>query len=433
MLPPPRSLRLWIHSSSLLAILAGYALLLVVGAGLTALERRQTHRQLVEELSDQIKTNRWTVQSSGKLSLLGVNVWTESGYRPTPTRIRHNRGQIYLESRRRLNWPGHPPQLLVVSQDVTKSIRRERTLQLLLVAAAGSASLFTSILLRPVLRHGLVSPISDLCQQLQTVTGVTLGNPEDLPADHPEELVPIVDAFNALLHRLSRAWQQERIFADGMAHELRTPITLISGHAQSLLRQTLRPDVHEGLRQIDRESGYISRLIRDFLDLSRRDAGVLELARCSFDPETGLLEAFDRFRPVVGDRLRLVEANGPRPGKVLADPDRLVQCLLALVENAISYSTGPIDLWVEVSDEQVIWHVRDHGEGVPVEERERIFQRFVRGSAAGNGQHRGSGLGLALVRLLMEGMGGAVHVQDAEGCGADFQLRIPSLEATTIS
>jgi signal transduction histidine kinase len=85
-----------------------------------------------------------------------------------------------------------------------------------------------------------------------------------------------------------------------------------------------------------------------------------------------------------------------------------------------------VELAVSHSPAAVVWHVRDRGPGVPAEERALIFERFVRGSAAALApEHRGSGLGLALVRLLMQAMGGDVAVAEREGGGADFQLRLP--------
>jgi signal transduction histidine kinase len=117
---------------------------------------------------------------------------------------------------------------------------------------------------------------------------------------------------------------------------------------------------------------------------------------------------------------------------VCADPERLSQCLTNLVENALKYSPAsqPIELALSSSVDQVVLHVRDHGAGVPVAERERIFGRFVRGSA--NADTSGHGIGLAVVKTLMERMGGSVSVGEAPGGGADFQLRLPAVLSTPV-
>jgi signal transduction histidine kinase len=118
---------------------------------------------------------------------------------------------------------------------------------------------------------------------------------------------------------------------------------------------------------------------------------------------------------------------------VCADAERLSQCLANLVENALKYSPEPqpIELALSRDGDQVVLHVRDHGTGVPEAERERIFGRFVRGS--GSAETSGHGIGLAVVKTLMERMGGSVAVADVPGGGADFQLRLPAVAEPPIT
>jgi signal transduction histidine kinase len=279
-----------------------------------------------------------------------------------------------------------------------------------------------------VLRRGLVAPIEALCQRLQAITAPPRGDVPLLPvAEQPSELQPIASAFGALQQRLAMAWERERSFSDGAAHELRTPITLISGQAQSLLRAPLPQAQRQAVQAIAREAEHMGWLVGALLDLSRQDGGRLQLLCQPLDPEALVLEAFDRLRPLAPTRLLMAPAGGALPpAPVAADRERLLQCLSALVDNALAYSSGPVELAVSQADTAVVWHVRDRGPGVPHDERSLIFRRFVRGTAAALApEHRGSGLGLALVRLLMQGMGGDVAVADREGGGADFQLRLP--------
>jgi signal transduction histidine kinase len=112
-----------------------------------------------------------------------------------------------------------------------------------------------------------------------------------------------------------------------------------------------------------------------------------------------------------------------------ADAERLQQCFGNLVENALKYApaAGPIELFLSSQADHHLLHVRDHGPGVPPSEREAIFERFVRGATASD--QSGSGIGLAVVRLLLERMGGTARVSATPGGGADFQLILPALEA----
>lgn len=424
--PRQRSLRLWLQSSSLIAVLAGYGMLLGVGSWITQLDRLQSHQQLVLAISRELAGRRAADYSLRVLPVLGVTVMLESPPRPAhPPRILRRGESLWFMSRTAIRRPGLPPASLVVSQNVTVSIQRERTLLLLLIAAAGLASLFTSALLRQVMKRGLVLPIEAFCRQLQ-VAMPSAGAQLISEVDQPQELQPIAAAFNERQQRLSAAWKRERTFTDGVAHELRTPITLISGQAQSLLRQPLADEQRRAVMSIAAEALHMTTLVRDLLDLARQDADRLQLQCRPVDPEALMLDAFDRLRPLAPQRLQLVPAGAAVPPEaVQADPDRLLQCISALVDNALAYSTGPVELELCSYSNQVVWHVRDRGPGVQPQERAAIFQRFVRGSAAAHSDSRGSGLGLAVVRLLMEAMGGWVAVAAVPGGGADFQLRLP--------
>lgn len=440
-MPPrrSRSLRTALQSSTLIAVLAGYGLLLAVGAGLAGMERRHAHRQLVTTLAEGLGNGSDNGADLGRYRPFGLEARLEaagpggpgSPVGAAPLQLQHNRkGESWLESRTVLRAAAGAQRVLVVRQNVTASIARQRTLLLLLLASAGLASLFTAALLRPVLRRDLLTPIEALCARLQAISGPQWSSEPLLPeADQPRELQPIATAFGALQRRLAAAWGRERSFTDGAAHELRTPITLISGQAQSLLRHPLLPQQRTAVQAIAREAEHMGHLVRDLLDLSRQDGGRLQLLRQRLDPEALVLEAFDRLRPLAPERLVLADAAfGPAPPPLHADRERLLQCLSALVDNALAYSDGTVELAVSQAAAAVVWHVRDRGPGVPPEECPLIFERFVRGSAAARTpDHRGSGLGLALVALLMQAMGGDVAVAERSGGGADFQLRLPAM------
>ena len=421
----PHSLRLWLQSSTLIAVLAGYGLLVTVGAGLTHFDRRQTHRYLVQALAIELGNRTFPPAGLRGLRVLGVSATLEPGESSMEAQLRVQGEERFLVSRTILRRPGFAPATLVVSQNVTSSVQRENTLLLLLFAAAGVASLFTSALLRQVLRRGLVKPIEVFCRQLQAEAQPSAGAqliPED---DQAQELQPIASAFNERQQRLAAAWERERTFTDGVAHELRTPITLISGQAQILLRQSLPPEQRQAVEAITAEAGHMTALVRDLLELARQDGQRLQLKCRRLNPEELMLEAFDRLRPLAPQRLQLLPATYGVSLDVFADADRLTQCITALVDNALAYSSGAVELELRCYPRQVVWHVRDQGPGVRPEERSLIFERFARGSAASISEKRGSGLGLAVVRLLMEAMGGLVAVSRSPSGGADFQLRLP--------
>lgn len=421
------SLRLWLQSSTLIAVLAGYGVLMGVGAGLTVLERRANHQQLVNALAERLADgSNLSLESKTSPSTLQIELIPLTANRPAQQVKRGD--QTWIESSLPLRRPGQKPITLEVRQNITASVQRERTLQLLLIAAAGLASLFTSALLRPVLRRGLVNPIETFCAQLQQISTPTTPVVVLPETEQPSELQPIAATFNALQQRLAAAWERERSFTNGVAHELRTPITLISGQAESLLRQPLPVEQHQTLESIAREAQHMGNLVRDLLDLARCDSGRLELMKQSVDPEAVVLDTFDRLRPLAPTRLTLAPANDTPLPPVEADRERLMQCLTALINNALAYSpTGPVELALSNTATTVTWHVRDCGPGITAADQAQIFKRFARGSAAVLAPaHRGSGLGLALVTLLMEAMGGRVSANNRPQGGADFQLQLPA-------
>ncbi|MFM7677104.1 MAG: sensor histidine kinase [Synechococcus sp.] len=437
------SLRLWLQSTTLLAVLAGYSLLLALNHSLTSLQRRQSHDQLVEHLSARLRERAGTTGElrqlvGGMVALPGLELQVlPSSSRALPPVLLHGDRTVVLISRTPIGPLSGDRPLLEVRQDVTDSVERERLSQLLLIAAAGLSSLFTGALLRPVLRRGLVEPLARLSQEVAGIpTPPQRGEPLDVGAE-PAELQPIARSFNALQERLSTSWLQQRSFMDGVAHELRTPITLISGHAQSLqrqLRQTPVPlpageHLTSSLAVICTEAHRMGLLVSDLLDLARRDAGRLQVRQQPLSVEDVLLEAFERLQQPSSGRLRLREPEADPLPRAQGDPERLQQCLAALIDNALRYAIGTITLWAEhcPARRTLVLHVQDRGPGVGEEEREAIFERFVRGSASID--TRGSGLGLSVVRLLMEAMAGTASVQPAEGGGADFRLELPQTGA----
>lgn len=431
--PRPVSLRGWLQSSALLAVLAGYAVLLVANQSLASFQRRQGHQQLVDSLKVSLQQDRGVDpdRRHAELSSLGLELQLLPLTATLQPMLRADlQGSQWLESVSAVELADGSLRSLRLRQNVTDSVRREWIGQLLLIAAAGVSSLITSGLLRLVLLRGLVRPLMRLGQQLTSLNTSSLGQQHLVVESEPEELQPIALAFNDLQDRLAASWKREQAFVDGVAHELRTPITLISGRAQSL-RRPLTPasPLSPTLDQIVAEADRMSSLVRVLLDLARQDSGRLGLQQRHLDLEEFLLELYEWLVALAPDRLRLLEPSSNGLPPVVADPDRLQQCLTSLVDNALRYSSGAVDLSAGYDHGSLVLHVRDRGPGVPEAEKTLIFERFMRGSAAVNS--RGSGIGLSVVQLLMQAMGGTVQVVDAPGGGADFQLRLPPADGLT--
>ena len=435
------SLRVWLQSTSLLAVVAGYSVLLLINQRMADWQRVRDFRHSSDQVLSTLGTRAGSAKELEQLlreePLPGLNVAVAlggSGEADDPIATQTERDRQWLVGTVPLDLADGSRVFLRIRQDVSGSVQQERQSFWLLVLAASTSSLFTSGLLRLVLKRGLVQPLEDLSDQLQAIK-VPPGPEKAISVEeHPEELRPIAESFNNMQLRLWNSWEQQRIFTDGVAHELRTPITLISGHAQRLLRAATPQELRPSLQLIRSEAERMTSLVSDLLDLARQDAQRLILQRQSIQADEALLQLYERLSFKATNRLHLASGSEEAPELPLGlgDSGRIQQCLTALVDNALRYSPkdSPIILASSTGvDGTLILHVRDRGPGVPKEERERIFERFVRGSAASEGNTRGSGIGLAVVKLLMEAMGGRVDVCDAPGGGADFQLHLQPFRA----
>ena len=425
-------LRLWLQSTSLLAVLAGYGLLLLFNQQLAGLQRSAAHLQLTDQLVAELTSRARKISQlqplfdAALLPGLRLQLLRAHSQAAVSPALDSRGGQEWLVSQVQLVLADGSRAQLLLEQNVTASVRQERLAFWLLAVAAGVSSLFTSGLLRLVLQRGLVQPLQEFTSQLSATQAPPRVSDQIPVAEQPEELQPIALAFNDLQQRLSASWQRQRTFVDGVAHELRTPITLISGHAQRLLRQPGLEATAPSLRLIQQEAMRMGSLMSDLLDLARQDSGRFQLRRLPVVADEALVQAYERLAQSSDWRLRLDTSVAELP-VAIGDPERLQQCLAALIENALHYSPTPlpVSLAADQQGDSLVLHVRDQGPGVEPGERDAIFGRFARGSAAIVANSRGSGIGLAVVRLLMEAMGGSVQVADAPGGGADFQLHLP--------
>jgi signal transduction histidine kinase len=429
-------LRLWLQSTSLLAVLAGYSLLLLFNQQMAGLHRNAAHRQLAEQFAAELSSRaseRRQLEPLLEAALLPgwrLQLLQPLGSRPSAPKampaLQSRGGQEWLVSQVPLALVDGSAATLLVEQNVTASVQQERLAFWLLVVAAGLSSLFTSGLLRLVLQRGLVQPLQEFTNHLSATQPSPLAWDQIPVAEQPEELQPVALAFNDLQQRLSVPWERQRSFVDGVAHELRTPITLISGHAQRLLRQPGLEATAPSLQLIQQEALRMGSLVSNLLDLARIDSGRLQLRRRPILADEVIVQTYERLAVSSGWRLRLDTPAAELP-VAMGDPERLQECLAALIENALHYSPTPlpVSLAADLQGDFLVLHVCDQGPGVAAGERETIFERFARGSASINSSNRGSGIGLAMVRLLMEAMGGSVQVAEVPGGGADFQLHLP--------
>ena len=292
-----------------------------------------------------------------------------------------------------------------------------------------SLCLVLTLLVVTVLVRRIVRPLLTLTELTATVTAETLQNSHVQFSAAPQEISRLADNYEDLLQRLSLSWSHQRQFVSAVSHELRTPLTIVGGYIKRTLRtgDNLEASQRKGLQTAEQETLRMRHLLDDLLDLSRGDSGRLSVSQ----QPVALLPLLEQVQELAQSaQQRSIALQLPDRADLIAnaDPDRLQQVLLNLIENACKYSApeAPVELALLASAAELSIEVRDQGIGVPPEDQERIFERFQRASNAPAGE--GSGLGLSVVRLLVEGMGGQVSLRSQLGKGSVFSLHLRPVE-----
>jgi len=214
-----------------------------------------------------------------------------------------------------------------------------------------------------------------------------------------------------------------------IAHELRSPLTSVKGFSSTLLRRWDRFTDDQKrlmLQTIEADADRVTRLITELLDISRIDAGRLQVRKQPVDVYAAIERHIERFVASGYDRERFVlSGHESALPEVWADTDRLDQILANLMENAVRHGAGTVSMSVapigREGDEAVAVTISDEGEGILPEQYPMIFTRFLHGRTRG-----GTGLGLYVVRGLVEAHGGTISVGRAAAGGAEFRFTLPA-------
>ena len=240
------------------------------------------------------------------------------------------------------------------------------------------------------------------------------------------------EELRAAMRRAEEANRAKSQFLSHMSHELRTPLNGVLGHCQILQRDgDVNPRQRKSLAAIDSSGRHLLTLINDILDLSKIEAGEIDLEQAPCDLQALTLDVCNIVQPRAGQRdvvvRRVVASDVPRA--IRTDPTKLRQCLVNIAGNAAKFTErGSIELRVNVSEGRVLFEIEDTGVGMTPEETRELFQPFKQaraGRAAG-----GTGLGLAISQRLVQRLGGELQVTSAVGRGSTFSFALPCVPAT---
>ena len=289
----------------------------------------------------------------------------------------------------------------------------------LAAAIVGLVMLLIGSALAVRLADRILAPVRLVTRTARSISETDLS--ERIPVRGYDEISELSVTFNDMLERLDAAFATQRRFIDDAGHELRTPITVIRGHLDVMGDDP--DDRRRTLELVSDELERMSRFVDDLLTLARAEQPDF-LRRRAVDLDELTIRIFETARGLGERDWRL---DGTAEGVAHLDEQRLMQAVLQLASNAVAHTADGdlVAIGSELAGDNIRFHVRDAGPGIPTAERDRIFERFYRGRA-GHRRSAGAGLGLSIVRAIAEAHGGRVELESAVGGGAKFTVLIPA-------
>lgn len=315
---------------------------------------------------------------------------------------------------------------------VTYDMHREyefMKLLFVLMAIADSAGVLFSILAGYFVSRNMLRPIDKLTKTARAISIADLKSRIDVGrAD--DELSRLAKTFNEMIDRLQQAFEAQNRFVSDASHELRTPISIIQGYAGLIDRWGKNePQVlEESITAIRREAESMTALIERLLFLARGDRGSIRLQKEKVDLSALVAEVVRESRLIAPGRT----IDGETPGQtfIWADGKLIKQMLRALVDNAVKYTPegGQVGIRLEKTPLQAVVTVCDNGIGIPAGELPHIFERFYRVDKARSREQGGSGLGLSIVKWIVEAHRGTIEVTSTPGRGTAVRIRLSAAE-----
>ena len=328
--------------------------------------------------------------------------------------------------------PAGPARLVEAGKSY--KLAQENVETMALVLASGFAVAFLlSVVGAYLLAHAALSPVNAVVTAARRITEGDLS--KRLPVANPkDEIGRLATTINGLLSRLEAAFarrqealERQRRFAADASHELRSPLTSISGHARMLVKWALQEDPQRAKRSagaIRREASRMQGLVESLLALTRGDEGAgLEVGR--HDLSAVAEEAAQRARAVANGKISVEYARPQRGVMATFNQDSVLQLAGILLDNAVKYTPegGKVRVQVREDDGHAQLEISDSGVGIPEDELPLIFERFYRADPTRT--TGGAGLGLSIARQIAEAHGGAIEVSSKPNEGSTFTVLLP--------
>lgn len=299
----------------------------------------------------------------------------------------------------------------------------EGTYQALLVGAVGAGA--TALLIGILLSRHFLRPLSELTQAITAMQRGDLN--QQVQVRTQDELGSLARTFNQMSAEIHRANQLRQQMTADIAHDLRTPLMVISGYVEALRDGTLQP-TQERFEALNQETVLLKRLIEDLRTLSLADAGELKLVYQPVQPRELLEQVKQSFQPIADEQqvVLRVETVDELP-TLQIDRERMMQVLANLLTNALRYTStgGVVTLRAQCHQEKLQLAVADTGSGIPEDSLLNIFERFYRADQSRHESQNESGLGLAIAKSIVEAHHGTIVVESKLGKGTVMTVTLP--------
>jgi heavy metal sensor kinase len=279
-----------------------------------------------------------------------------------------------------------------------------------------------------LLMRGALRPVDEIRQKAAQITSRNLS--ERLPVVHTgDELERLATDLNRMIERLEESFHQINRFSADASHELRTPLTVLQGELEAIAQkgQTLPEDVRDTIGSALEETQRLAKIVESLLAISRLEAGEARVQPVHLDLAELARTTADHMKLLAEEKYISMTCDGTDPVEVEADPSRLKQVVVNLLDNAIKYTPegGEVSISVMQRDGRAVLEVADSGLGISANDLPHVFERFYRADKARSRQMGGTGLGLSIVRSICLAHGGQVTVNSTEGRGSLFHVELP--------
>jgi len=309
-----------------------------------------------------------------------------------------------------------------VAQDRSSDEQVERKFGILVLVVLSGSILASVLIAIPVTRRGL-RPLEEMKRSLERI-GPTHLNERVASANWPRELQPMAIAFDEMLKRLDDSFTRLSQFSADLAHELRTPIANMMGEAQvALSRDRSSAEYRETIESAIGECERLSGIVDNLLFVARADAAREPVARKQFDARAAVEKIAAFYETIAEDHHVAINCSGQ--GQISADPAMFERAVGNLVDNALRFTPENGSIQIALADGSTDFEVAvsDNGSGIAPEHLPRVFDRFYRADSSRGSD--GAGLGLALVKSIVDLHGGSAKISSEVGHGTIVTLRFP--------